>query len=202
MHAIRKALRRNFCKHVYTVYTLADVTCVWTRVSLIEKKYKLFRCSEITNAPHQFRKLCFKPKHSIFHHYLSSKTINDYIRPDVKPSLLSGLDRRAFASNPPRDVFWQVWYFSGLAQELLKSNNWGGLLERALESKYNQTRALTSESSDITADCYSLACAHSGNQETLTCAGTAGWRLFRNRRCLQPSLSASVRAKHTHFWIL
>lgn len=42
---------------------------------------------------------------------------------------------------------------------------------------------------------------HAVRQETLTCAGTASWRLFHSLSCLQLSLSASVKGKHTNIYI-
>lgn len=62
-----------------------------------------------------------------------------------------------------------------------------------LESKYAQTHTLTNQKYGR---CYSLS--HAFKQEALTCAGTAGWRLFHSRDCLQPSLSVSVGVKHTN----
>lgn len=59
-------------------------------------------------------------------------------------------------------------------------------------SQYSHTNTLTNLNYCVTAHILSLSHTH-----TQTCAGTAGWRLFRSLRCLQPSLSASVRVKHT-----
>lgn len=71
----------------------------------------------------------------------------------------------------------------------------------ALESKYEDKHHYKSE---LTKWQIILSLSHRHTltgRKALTCAGIAGWRLFRSLRCLQLSLSASVRVKHTKLYV-